>query len=59
MTNIEGGTYKLLFVPPNIEKSIVDNFTVILVCIFAVVFLGATAALGLPQSFVFSLDRVS
>ncbi len=59
MTNIEVGTYKPLFDPPNIEKGIVDNLTVILVCIFTVVFLGATAALGLPQSFVFFLDRLT
>lgn len=59
MTSIETGIYSPLFGPSNLEKSIVDNLTVILVCIFAVVFLGAIAALGLPQSFVFPLDRLA
>lgn len=59
MTNIEVGIYNSLFIPLNLEKIIADNLTVILVCIFAVVFLGATAALGLPQSFVFSLDQLA
>lgn len=59
MTSIETGIYNPLFVPSNLEKSIANNLTVVAVCLFVVVFLGATAALGLPQGFVFSPDQLA
>jgi hypothetical protein len=58
MTSVEAGIYNPLFVPSNLEKSIVDNLTVVVTCIFVAVFLGATVTLGLPQNLVFPLDQL-
>ena len=58
MTSMEASIYSPLFVPSNLEKSIVDNLTVIVACIFVAVFLGATVALGLPQNLAFPLEQL-